>query len=73
MTLFTMDAAYFLMPYAGGTLIALGSGFDILFYLAAGHIGLASILMKALGRRGTKEPSGFCDPVSLHCGEKEGE
>jgi len=73
MTLFTMDAAYFLMPYAGGTLIALGSGFDILFYLAAGHIGLASILMTALGRRGTKEPSGFCDPVSLHCGEKEGE
>jgi MFS family permease len=36
LTLFALDGGYFLLPYLGGSLIALGSGFETLFYLAAG-------------------------------------
>ena len=35
LTLFAMDAGYFLTPYLGGILIALGASFGILFYTAA--------------------------------------
>jgi MFS family permease len=41
MTLFTMDVAYFLVPYIGGMLIALGTGFDVLFYIATGFVMLS--------------------------------
>lgn len=36
LTLFALDGGYFLLPYLGGSLIALGAGFETLFYLAAG-------------------------------------
>jgi len=45
MTLFAMDAAYFLMPYLGGMLIALGAGFAMLFYTAAGFVLLCIFLV----------------------------
>lgn len=38
MTLFTMDAAYFVIPYLGGMVITIGAGFDALFYIAAGFV-----------------------------------
>ncbi|MFA5179873.1 MAG: MFS transporter [Syntrophales bacterium] len=44
LTLFTMDVAYFLVPYLGGMLIALGAGFDFLFYIAAGFVALSFAL-----------------------------
>lgn len=44
MTLFTMDVAYFLVPYLGGMLIALGAGFDVLFYIATGFVALSFAL-----------------------------
>jgi len=50
MTLFTMDVAYFLTPYLGGTLVALGGGFDVLFLIAAGIVALALSLSMALAR-----------------------
>ncbi len=49
LNLFTLDVAYFLMPYLGGILIAVGAGFDILFYLAAGFVVLSLALAVALG------------------------
>lgn len=36
LTLFALDGGYFLLPYLGGSLIALGAGFETLFYLGAG-------------------------------------
>ena len=48
MTLFTMDVAYFLVPYLGGMLIALGAGFDILFYLASGFVMFSLALIFTL-------------------------
>lgn len=48
MTLFAMDAGYFLTPYLGGMLIALGAGFDYLFYTAAGFALLCLLLVAAL-------------------------
>jgi MFS family permease len=44
MTLFTMDVAYFLVPYLGGVIIAFGTGFDVLFYMAAGFVALSFAL-----------------------------
>jgi MFS family permease len=41
LNLFTMDVAYFLLPYLGGGLIAFGAGFEILFYGAAGFVMLS--------------------------------
>jgi MFS family permease len=35
-SLFAMDAGYFITPYLGGMLIALGADFSLLFYAAAG-------------------------------------
>ncbi|MEI7636930.1 MAG: MFS transporter [Syntrophus sp. (in: bacteria)] len=48
MTLFTMDVAYFVVPYLGGMLIAFGAGFDILFYIAAGFVMLSLALIITL-------------------------
>ncbi|MDZ4186354.1 MAG: MFS transporter [Desulfuromonadales bacterium] len=44
LNLFTLDMAYFLIPYFGGVLIAFGAEFDILFYGAAGWTTLALAL-----------------------------
>jgi MFS family permease len=41
LNLFTLDMAYFLMPYLGGTLITFGAGFGVLFYIAAGFVVLS--------------------------------
>jgi len=48
MTVFTMDVAYFLVPYLGGTIIAFGGPFSFLFYLAAGFLILAVTLISTL-------------------------
>ncbi len=44
MTLFAMDAAYFVMPDLGGIIITPGAGFDTLFYIAAGFVVLSLAL-----------------------------
>jgi MFS family permease len=44
LTLFAMDAGYFIMPYIGGIIIAFGTGFDILFYVSSGFIFLSLFL-----------------------------
>lgn len=45
MSLFAMDAAYFLVPYAGGFLIAAGAGFGSLFQAGAAFVALAVLLI----------------------------
>ncbi|HNY72879.1 MAG TPA: MFS transporter [Syntrophales bacterium] len=45
MTMFTLDLGYFIMPYLGGLLIALGMGFSILFYAGAGFAVLAAAIV----------------------------
>jgi hypothetical protein len=50
LNLFTLDMAYFLMPYLGGTLIAFGAGFEILFYNAAGVVLLSLVLIMTVAR-----------------------
>jgi MFS family permease len=61
MTLFTMDVAYFVVPYLGGMIIAYGAGFDVLFYLAAGFVALSFALAMIIPQfipplqRGVKE------------------
>ena len=51
LNLFTMDVAYFLIPYLGGGLIAFGAGFATLFYTAAGYVALSLALVVILARR----------------------
>ncbi|HLZ19230.1 MAG TPA: hypothetical protein VKO67_06440, partial [Smithellaceae bacterium] len=51
MTLFAMDAGFFLTPYLGGLLIALGAGFDILFYTAAGFVLTCVFFMAVFSRK----------------------
>lgn len=41
LTMFTMDAGYFIMPYMGGMIIAFGAGFDVLYYIGAGFVLLS--------------------------------
>lgn len=53
--MFTMDAGYFLMPYAGGIIVAFGAGFDILFFLGAGFIFLSLFLIVFLAHIWKKE------------------
>jgi MFS family permease len=48
--LFTMDVAYFFMPYLGGVLIAGGAGFEHLFYMASGVSLLCLTLVILLQR-----------------------
>jgi len=58
MTLFAMDAGYFLTPYLGGTLITFGSDFGALFYIAAGFaiVSLALIItLSNMERRVTRQ------------------
>ncbi len=50
MSLFAMDAGYFLTPYLGGMLITLGADFSTLFYAAAGFTLLCFSLILALRR-----------------------
>lgn len=54
LTLFTLDAAYFLTPYLGGTLIAFGAAFSVLFYAGAAFTLLSLTLIAALARRQDK-------------------
>ena len=51
LNLFTLDMAYFLMPYLCGMLIALGAGFEVLFYNAAGVVLLSLVLIMTVARR----------------------
>ncbi len=55
LTMFAMDAGYFIMPYLGGIIIAFGAGFDILFYVSAGFILLSLSLVMTLTRLQRKE------------------
>lgn len=55
LSMFTMDAGYFLMPYAGGIIVAFGAGFDILFFLGAGFILLSLFLIVFLDHIWKKE------------------
>ncbi|MDD5475544.1 MAG: MFS transporter [Syntrophales bacterium] len=48
MTLFAMDAGYFITPYLGGMLVTLGETFDILFYLAALFVLICLSLIMAI-------------------------
>jgi MFS family permease len=57
LNLFTMDVAYFLMPYLGGILIAFGAGFEILFYNAAGFALLSLTLVMAMAHQQKTEES----------------
>jgi MFS family permease len=50
LNLFTLDIAYFLIPYLGGLLIAFGAGFDLLFYVAAGFVMLSLAFIMNLAR-----------------------
>ena len=56
MSLFTMDAAYFLVPYAGGFLIAAGAGFSRLFQAGAVFIALAALLIFRLRGKAPTTP-----------------
>jgi predicted MFS family arabinose efflux permease len=48
LTLFALDAGYFATPYLGGAMVAAGAGFDILFYIGAGYVALALVLIAGL-------------------------
>lgn len=48
MNLFTLDLAYCLVPYLGGMLVALGSGFSVLFHVSLGFVILSLGLVVAL-------------------------
>ena len=50
LSLFTLDMAYFLMPYLGGLLIAFGAGFGLLFYVASGFVLLSFMFIMNLSR-----------------------
>lgn len=56
LSLFMMDMAYFLIPYLGGSLLAFGAGFGVLFYIAAGWLVLALGLSALLARRWETAP-----------------
>jgi len=48
MTMFAMDAGYFLTPYLGGMMITLGTDFAALFYMAAGFTLFCLLLIITL-------------------------
>jgi predicted MFS family arabinose efflux permease len=50
LTLFSLDMAYFLMPYLGGAVIAFDAGFGTLFYIAASTVLICLFLVGTLGR-----------------------
>lgn len=51
MTVFSSDAAYFIVPYLGGALIAFGADYGSVFYVAGGLTAVAFILMMMFGTR----------------------
>jgi hypothetical protein len=55
LSMLSMDLAYFLVPYLGGTIIALWSAFGILFYLCAGYTVLTLILVTNMLPRWSKK------------------
>jgi len=54
--LFTLDLAYFLLPYFGGVFIAFGGGFYLLFYGGAGFVLLSLVLIMSLKGEWTRNP-----------------
>jgi len=58
LTLFTLDMAYFLMPYFGGGLLTFGAGFPILFYIAALWTAIALALSITLVHHGERSSAG---------------
>lgn len=58
LTLFTLDMAYFLMPYFGGGLLTFGAGFPTLFYIAALWTAIALALSTTLIRHGKGSSGG---------------
>jgi len=57
LTLFALDGGYFLLPYLGGSLIALGAGFETLFYLAAGSVLITLVLTFGLDGQDQDDPA----------------
>ena len=57
LTLFTMDAGYFITPYLGGILVAFGAKFDILFYAGAGFVMLSLAFVATLAYLQGKKPN----------------
>lgn len=55
MTMFMMDAAYFIMPFTGGAVIARGSGFAGVFYIAAGFTLLSLALVSTLSYQESRD------------------
>jgi MFS family permease len=55
LTLFALDAGYFVTPYLGGLLITMGAGFDILFYMGAGYVVLSLVFIATLAFPNLKE------------------
>jgi len=47
----TLDLAYFLLPYLGGTVLAFGAEFDLLFYGAAGFVLFSLGIVSGLAGR----------------------
>lgn len=56
LSLFMMDAGYFLSPYAGGLLLARGWPFATFFFICSGLLALAVCLLLALGNQGLETP-----------------
>jgi MFS family permease len=52
MTLFVMDAGFFLTPYLGGLLMTLGASFSWLFYAAAFYVVMILFLTLLLRKEG---------------------
>lgn len=52
MTLFVMDAGFFLTPYLGGLLMTLGASFSWLFYAAAFYVVMILFLTLLLRKKG---------------------
>ncbi len=55
LSMFCLDVAYFVVPYLGGIIIALGAWFGSLFYLCAGYTFISLILVTNLLSCGSRE------------------
>ncbi len=63
LSLFMMDAGFFLSPYLGGMLVAAGFSFATLFTICAGFLAMVLALLMVLGRQPVLE-SGESEIVS---------
>jgi MFS family permease len=57
LSLFMMDAGFFVSPYAGGMLLSQGLSFQTLFSICSGLLLLAVCLLLILQRHGMQEPA----------------